>query len=165
MLGGLRFAELRERYGVDALSTFDEVQEPYTLTYDTTNHLSGLQLGLLLRTDGTARRLCFEGSVRGAVFGNRINHDFALDAPETGTLTGEADGTDAAFLGDVRISAIYRWSARFSLRAGYQLVGLTGVALSPQEVLETKLIPRTAQALGNGEVLFQGLTVGFEYHW
>jgi hypothetical protein len=165
MLGGLRFAELREHYGVDALKAFDEITEPYTLTYDTINHLSGLQLGLLFRTDATGRRLAFEGSVRGALLGNRVNHSYALDAPDTGTLIGRVDGSDAAFLGDVRCGAIFRWSSRFSLRAGYQLIGLTGVALSPEEVLATKLIPNTSQALSNGAVWFQGMTMGFEYHW
>ncbi|MFO0896733.1 MAG: hypothetical protein U0836_04810 [Pirellulales bacterium] len=165
MISGMRFAELREHYGVDALSTFIDQTERYTLTYDTTNHLSGLQLGLLFRTDATGRRLAFEGSVRGALMGNRVNHGYALNAPDTGLLAGRVDATDAAFLGDVRCGAIFRWSPRFSIRAGYQLIGLSGVALSPEEVLATKLIPNKSQALSNGATWFQGMTLGFEYHW
>jgi len=165
MITGLRFAELREHYGVDAMTTFLDEPAPYTLTYDTINHLSGLQLGLLLRTDSTARRLAIEASARGALLGNRVNHSYALDDPSIGALQGRIDGSDAAFLGDVRISAIFRWSPRFSIRTGYQLMGLTGVALSPEEVQETKLLTNSSKALTNGSTWFQGMTLGFEYHW
>ena len=165
MLTGLRIAELREHYGVDAQTTFLGEPAPYTLTYDTINHLSGLQLGLLFRTDATGRRVAWEGSVRGALLGNRVNHSYALDDPSTGTLQGRVDGSDAAFLGDVRFGAIFRWSSRFSIRTGYQLIGLTGVGLSPDEVLATKLVANTSQALTNGTAWFQGMTLGFEYQW
>ena len=88
------------------------------------------------------------------------------NVPANGGMGRNSDSA-AAFVGELGLTASYDIRCNLSLRAGYQLLFLDGVALAADQV------PNTGDLIGNNNtpvnvhtgnsLFFHGLHVGLEY--
>ena len=81
--------------------------------------------------------------------------------------SGRNDETSAAFLGELGLDAVYDVSCCLSLRAGYQLLFVAGVALAADQVPNTGNLaagsPNVPVSVDSSSLLYHGLNVGVEY--
>ncbi|HLY87663.1 MAG TPA: BBP7 family outer membrane beta-barrel protein, partial [Acetobacteraceae bacterium] len=130
----------------------------------TTNNLYGVQVGIdadILRFD----RFSLGGRATIGLFDNNARQSTGVSIekvvyPSTATANG------AAFVSEAGLQLKYRVTNGLSLKAGYEVLWLVGVALAPGQIEKTHAAPADVQALGvnhGSNVLFQGATFGLEY--
>lgn len=130
----------------------------------TTNNLYGVQIGV----GGTIfeyDRLSFDGRATVGLFDNHAVQSAGVSIqkivyPATATANG------AAFVSEASVQLKYRVLDGLSLKAGYEVLWLAGIALAPGQIEETHAAPSNVRALGvnhGSNVLFQGATFGLEY--
>jgi hypothetical protein len=79
-----------------------------------------------------------------------------------------AKDEDVAFIGEGGGEVIIEATERVTLRAGFQLLYINGVALAPEQFNPNFIPPpptRPTEVNTNGDVFYHGLTAGFEYMW
>ena len=139
-----------------------------TSSYDisTENYLYGLQMGGRLRR--TWRYWAVEFTGKAGVFLNDASQSqMATDFPNdfvVRELTG-SHGQNVAALGELGVSLIRPITDVWSLRIGYQALGVGGLALAPNQ-LDFNVAPASGSELHkDGWVFFHGLNLGVEACW
>ena len=78
-----------------------------------------------------------------------------------------ATANHAAFVGEAGLQLKYQVTTGLTVKAGYEVLWLDGIALAPGQIQETLTSARASvQALGvnsGSSVLFHGATAGLEY--
>ena len=70
-----------------------------------------------------------------------------------------------AFLGELTLSAAYQLNETWGLRAGYNLMWISGVALAPDQ-LDFSFTPTSGSQLSNsGSLFIHGASLGLEARW
>ncbi len=70
-----------------------------------------------------------------------------------------------AFVGELNLSAFYRLTDVWDLKAGYNLMWIDGLALAPDQ-LDFNFAPPNGNQLQNGGAMFlHGVNVGLEARW
>jgi hypothetical protein len=130
----------------------------------TTNNLYGVQLGL----DGKILefgRFSLDGRITIGLFDNNAEQSTGVSiAKVVHPTTATANGV--AFVSEASLQLKYRVMQGLSLKAGYEVLWLVGVALAPGQIKETFASPSVVRALGvnhGSNVLFHGATFGLEY--
>lgn len=169
-LAGFRYLDLREKLHIAGQR--DETGGTESGVYDirTIKQLCGGQLGARWRCWG--ERLGFEATGKLGVFGNAAEQEqYITDYPadQSGPfplrpVTG-ADGTEVAFVGDLNLTAIYRLNEVWSLRAGYNLIWISGVALAPDQVDFSGTLPAGEQLHSTGSLFLHGVSCGVKARW
>ena len=130
----------------------------------TTNNLYGVQVGI----DGTMLeldRFSVNGRVTIGLFDNRAVQSTGVSIEKV-VYPSAAAANGAAFVSEARLQVKYRVMDGLSLKAGYDVLWLVGVALAPTQIDQTHAAPADVRALGinhGGRALFQGATFGLEY--
>jgi hypothetical protein len=160
---GPRYLGLEEELNIRS-TDFDEGTSDYNVRAD--NDLYGVQIGG--RVERWTNRFGWEVTGRAGIFGNDVRQSqFVTDFPppfELRPRTG-ADGGRVAFVGDLSLSLTYRLTSRCSLRGGYNVMWVEGVALAPDQ-LDFTLTPTSGSGLNdNGGVFLHGAHVGVEARW
>ena len=76
-----------------------------------------------------------------------------------------ASGHAAAILGEIDLTLVRRISNMWSVRVGYNVIGLGGLALAPDQ-LDFTLTPSSGTGLAtNGFALYHGAYLGLEANW
>ena len=166
-LYGFRYFSLDERFNTSLISIL-----PTRTAFQTQNDLFGFQLG----TEACLWRNCgglhVDGITKAGIY---LNHAEAMvSATSVGSPRfnrfGRARDDRAAFVGELGVVAQYDVSCSLSVRCGYQLLLLDGVALGADQVPSTGEvslggIPITPIDLGvdRSSLLFHGFNVGLEY--
>ncbi len=164
-LGGVRWLSLDEEFNL--LST-DDQQSSTQYNVRTDNDLVGSQIGLRLR-----RWFCgkweAELESKAGVYANwseqeqYISPDFLAGAPFRSLRSDDDD--DIAFLGEVNFSMVRRLTRGMSVRGGYNLLWLEGIALAPDQIDLTNT-PTSGSVLNAGGSLFaHGFSLGGELTW
>jgi hypothetical protein len=142
-------------------------------TVDTTNALTGLQIGgdvWLCVLPG----LRLGSEAKAGVYGNHMNVNTTL-----GVTTADVDfieqqsGNDVAFVGQIDLLATYRINYQWTARFGYQFLYVDGVALAtnnfnPQPPALFSPAPATPRAPlfdDDGNVFYHGWFIGTEFMW
>jgi hypothetical protein len=167
VLAGFRWIELSEDFGV-LYETNPNIAGPSRYRVDVNNHLYGFQVGAdaLLWNNN-----CWlvDASVRAGVFGNNADQTTLEHYVEFGGLpaAGTASGTDTSFLGELEVTATRCLTDRLSLRLGYQMLWLEGVALAPNQIDNTNLSPPPGVVTLDTDSGFfaHGAFVGLEAVW
>ncbi len=73
--------------------------------------------------------------------------------------------TDVAFVGDMNLTAIYRWNDVWNLRAGRNLIWISGVALAPNQLDLSGAFPAGNQLDSDGDVFLHAVSLGVEAGW
>jgi hypothetical protein len=138
---------------------------------DTTNNLTGLQLGSDLW-------ICLlpgmrvGGELQAGVYGNHMNINTTAGSNLVPDVFRERLTTnDVSFIGQANLLATYRLNYQWSLRAGYQFLFVDGVALAAENFntappqLFFQASNRTPYINDNGNVFYHGWSVGAEFMW
>lgn len=126
-------------------------------TVYTNNDLYGAQIGgdFVIRPTG---RLLLSAEGKVGLYGNSVTTE-----TRTGGTASEVGGTQAAFVGEFNTNIVYHWTERFSIRGGYTLLYIDGVALAPENF--NTAAPATALLNANGDVFLHGVNAGAEWTW
>lgn len=133
-------------------------------TTGTTNNLYGVQVGV----DGTIfefDRFSLNGRVTMGLFENHADQSAGVSIQKI-VYPAKATANGAAFVSEASLQVQYRVTQGLSLKAGYEVLWLVGVALAPGQIQQTFAAPSDVRALGvnhGSNVLFQGATFGLEY--
>jgi hypothetical protein len=76
-----------------------------------------------------------------------------------------ASDNHAAFVGELGFTAVYQLSPHWSLRAGYQMLWLEGVAVAAEQVPAIDLLAGLAAVDTTGSPFYHGANVGLEFVW
>ncbi len=162
---GVRFLEWSERFnltGINAPNTFNPFSYSENLEAKTYNSMVGAQIGFGLRHDWVRLSTLF--NTKAALMGNFVYQSFS-NANSSLYLSGfpgfvpayDKSSTFAlASILDFSAIANYQFTPSFSLRGGYQLLYVSGLALAPAQL-------RTFDNF-NG-VLLHGPSAGLTYQW
>lgn len=168
LLAGVRWVNLSE----SLLSTLSPAtiagEAPFWVT-STSNNLLGLQLGAegkLWRRG----RFAIEGLVKAGMYDNIAEQTTAVSVIAKQVRSALAATNHAAFVGETGLRCTYQVTSHITLRAGYELTWLEGVALAPGQIQETytttRLFANAVQALGvnsDSGAFYHGATVGLEF--
>lgn len=192
LLAGFRWVQLDEAFRVVGADPF----LPLTfLRYrtQTENSLYGFQIGAeakilggggflsLDRLNHFPRRLGradllitgplrIDGFIKAGVFANHATQKSSGSGGVLGPAVTAGDSKDQpAFVGEVGVTGVCRLGNHFTLRAGYQAMWIEGVALAPDQIPFTDVLPiigaGTADLHATGGLLFHGLHLGLEARW
>ena len=161
----------------------------YNTQVDTANPYPN-QLNYLLQTDndlvgaqvGGDSMICFTprfklgGEAKAGLYGTRSKQATTanfIDNTGTGGIFQELErDTDVAFVGEAGISGIFKVTPRLSLKLGYQVLYVAGVAVAVDNFNTASPLPsggqpstRTALLDNDGDVFYHGANLGFEWTW
>jgi hypothetical protein len=142
LLAGARWFQFNEDYRIAA---FNGAGLPAQINYDlaTRNTLLGFQLGARNESCVTDR-LSLIGGTRVGLFNNRstARQCICTDVGDLAYLNGnpgaiydyEARRNSLAVLGELDMGVGYRFTQRLRATIGYRLIGVSGVALAPNQI-------------------------------
>jgi hypothetical protein len=151
LLAGFRWSLLREKYGLQATGINNSIS--YDLNTD--NNLYGFQIGADMKL---MQYGCFhlDGLVKAGIYDNRAEKSVLITNTESETVYNEAID-HAAFMGELGLQGCYQLTDRLTLRAGYQVMWIDGVALAPSQWGLGESID------AKNTVFYHGANAGFEY--
>jgi len=177
---GIRFFQFNE--GLQFATSHDYAQFGVTPTgemfydIDVDNQLYGGQIGF--RAEWTVSdRLSFHAGTKFGVYNNHIKHWSRIGGHNGAAVVvgGPNDGMvydvrsskdDIAFLGEFDLGMGYRFTQHWRLRAGYRLVGISGIALAPNQIpYNFAGIQDVVNVDSNGSMLIHGGYAGLEFMW
>jgi hypothetical protein len=141
-IAGARWFQFNEDYRIAA---FNAAATPAQINYDlaTRNTLLGFQLGARNESCLTDR-LSLIGGTRVGLFNNRstASQSIRTDAGDVAYLSGnpsalydfESERDSLAVLGELDMGVGYRFTQRLRATIGYRLIGVSGVALAPNQI-------------------------------
>ena len=131
----------------------------------TTNNLYGFQIGV----DGKIfelKNFSINALIKGGPYLNHASELTGVSLAKTVYESG-ASANRAAFVGEGGLQCKYQVTRAITLKLGYEVLWLSGVALAPGQIQETYTIaPATVYATGvnsHSHVLFHGVTAGLEF--
>jgi len=170
LLAGFRYVSLEEQAGMTWTCCSTSPTGPLTSSYlvQTSNNLFGGQIGTRGRRSWD--RWAVDGWAKAGVFGNveSQSQGAVIDPSGTTSVVRTARGsraTEAAFVGDINASLIYRLTSVWGIRAGYNLVWIEGVALAPDQWDFGTQTNAGTTLSGGGGVLLSGASLGLEARW
>jgi hypothetical protein len=137
---------------------------PYNVS--TRNNLFGAQIGN--RTRWTWENWAFEGWAKAGLFGNAQKQIQAPLYDYTGFQLREglsSTGGQAAFVGDINTSVVYRLTEVWGIRAGYNLIWIDGLALAPNQFDFTTDDGSGSRLAQGGGIFMHGANLGLEARW
>ncbi|HUT12756.1 MAG TPA: hypothetical protein VMY42_19830 [Thermoguttaceae bacterium] len=143
--------------------TVSELVAPFenALQVRSGNDLFGLLLGADFCIYNHAGPLRIEASTKLGIYGNSARQDIrssVLGPPIT------SSASEAAFSGELEITLSYQLANHIEIRGGYQLLGLGGVALAPDQIPGSDLSTGWATVQFN-RLLVEGGFVGVRLSW
>ncbi len=192
MLAGFRWLQLKENlqgtlppsdrteplWKIDSSSTLVDVARfethqgiPVTSGFppfwdtSTTNNLYGLQIGAEGKVFERGR-FSVGGLMKAGGYLNHAEESTGVSIFKV-VRPSSASSNTLAFLGEAGLHCEYQVTNRLSLKVGYEVVWIDGVALAPGQIQETyTTLPDIVSALGvntGSSVLYHGGTVGLKY--
>ena len=167
-LGGFRWAGFNDvaNLHVDASTTGGNNDGTYSIT--TNSQMLGPQIGF--KTKRRWNNWSTEGWAKTMLAGTFLNADSApIETLGSGGTTyrdqTSARDVGVGFIGDINYSIVRRLNRKWSLRAGYNLIWISGVALAPNQFDFTNT-PTSGKTLANtGNVFLHGANLGLEAKW
>ena len=160
---GFRYLTLDEQFNIRS-TDLEEGTGDYNIR--TQNDLFGGQIGG--RCGRSWGRLGVDATGKAGVFGNSSRQrQFVSDFPSPfllRPLTGD-EGGHVAFVGELGLSLRYQLSTAWTLRTGYNLMWIEGVALAPDQLDFTNTDTSGSHLASDGGVFLHGVNVGMEARW
>jgi len=167
---GMRYVRVDD----DAVYNTQGITGDLAYTVDADNDMFGAQFGMDSALRLTTRwTLSIFGEV--GVYGNRATQDSTIAINNAAIVLEEtASSRRASMVVEGGFLSTFKIVPRGTLRAGYQVVYIDGIALGSDSFnfqtggatpLGTALAGRQAFINDNGNAVYHGPTVGFEYTW
>jgi hypothetical protein len=165
MVGGF-WAGLEEQASLNVTCCPGDPASPYRV--QSSSNLIGGQVGIRRRTDW--QRFALEGTAKAGISGNALSQS---SGAITSTLAPGAtfrEPTTASMgsvglLSTINLTAIYRLTDHWGLRAGYNLIWLDGLALAPDQWDFTNTAASGTSLVGGGSLFLHGANLGVERRW
>ena len=166
VLCGAFWAGLEEAASLNVTCCQGDPPSPYRV--QTSSNLVGAQLGVRRRRDWD--RWALEGTAKAGLAGTILSQS---SGPITSTLAPgqifreptSATAGGVGLLSMMNVSAIYRLTDHWGLRAGYNLIWLDGVALAPDQWDFTNTPASGTSLVGGGCLFLHGANLGVERRW
>ena len=165
-LAGFRWAGLDESAGLTLTGGGNPLPGVYSLR--SSSNLFGGQLGGRGRMEW--ERWAVEGWAKAALCGTAMSQsqdpivDAAVPDPPIRPARASTEG-GVGFIGDINATLVYRLTETWGLRAGYNLIWLSGVALAPNQ-FDFGASSTSGSGLNGGAGLFlHGASLGLEARW
>jgi len=170
-LTGFRWVQWTEDLSLQSTAAvFEDVDRYATSTF---NDLYGWQVGAdsILLGLGTPWRL--EGIGKAGVYYNRAVQHSAWSTTDS-TIVPQSLGVGTwagrvAFVGELGVTGVHDLTDWLSIRAGYSIFWLGGLATAANQLDVQEICPTTLPASGatdtGGSVVVQGITLGLEARW
>jgi len=164
-LGGLRWAGFHD---IASLQPNGSISGPGAYTITTSSQMFGPQFGF--KTKRKWHKWALEGWAKATLAGTFLDSDSAPITTASGGAFQYRPQTSArdvgvGFVGDVNYSLVRRLNNRWSLRAGYNLIWLSGVALAPNQFDFSFTTASGSQLVDGGSVFLHGANLGLEAQW
>jgi len=136
----------------------------------TRNELWGAQIGGLFRCY-IEDRWWLDLSIKGAIFNNAALQQSWYQNIDSGGATHdyyhERSGCTTAYLGDLALTLVYRWSPWLTTRIGYQSMWVEGLALASENFHPplSILTLGPGQLVNTGKTVYHGIHAGVEFTW
>ena len=132
----------------------------------TTNNLYGFQVGVEGKILERGR-FSINGLIKGGPYLNHVSELTGVSLAKTVYESG-ASTNRAAFVGEGGLQCKYQVTSRITLKLGYEVLWLAGVATAPGQIRETYIFSnptgvQTHDISSNSNVLFHGATAGLEF--
>lgn len=160
---GFRFVALDEDF---SLIGSDSLEGTSSYDVSTNNYLYGLQMGGRMTQWRGPWAVRVTGKA-GLMLNDAGQRQTMTDFPDDFVVrqVPRVSGNSAAMLGEVELTLMRRITNVWSIRGGYSILGLGGLALAPDQ-LDFTLTPTSGTGLAtNGFALFHGAHLGLEAIW
>ena len=159
LLGGLRWLELEDAFQVAG----DTPYSPFASSVRGHNHLYGFQVGGDFRPLDPQRPFQIDVLGKAGIYGNAagMNNDYA----DLRNVSASAVAGQCAFVGELAVTASYRFTAHLAAQGGIELLWIDGVALAPRQTATTDFATGTAAVDASGSLFCDGASVGLELTW
>jgi hypothetical protein len=165
VLSGVRYLNMDDRILVNQLSATGGVDAAQQLAG--LNDLIGFQIGadaIVVRRG----RFSVDTLLKAGIYEDRAKNAFTYDSTSFGLhVASGASANNLAFCGEIGITLTYDLTERLSVRGGYQLLWLDGVALASQQP-SVNMYPGSGPATAvatTGDLFYNGAFAGMEYRW
>jgi len=174
-LMGVRYFSLEEHFGHSIRVNYTDPNPPnlpivgFTdYSVETVNSMTGFQLGGdLWTTMVPGVRVGIEG--KSGIYYNRADQSTLIQASSLAPPTRDELNIDTvAFVAELNLLGVYRFNENFSMKGGYQFLYVDGVALATENFNPGPPFVaggRNSAINHSGDVLYHGLTGGFEWMW
>lgn len=157
LLAGFRYIHLRDDLQISSQIGPAVVLDTYGI--DAVNNLYGFQLGSQVMV-GRWGRFQLDALVKCGVYLNDTEQTTHSSLTAIPAVTAHAD--TFATGGEAGLFGTYCITDCWSVRAGYQVLGLNGVTLAPEQLQESNLTTGLAGIDPNGSIFYHGATVGIQ---
>lgn len=171
VLFGVRYMDLPERFEYFSRSTTPLGTTSTNLVdVQTGNALVGPQIGTMFEFY-IENRWWVNVEGKAALCNNRTHQrtTYTVLSDVVGNLSveGERQEDTTAFVGDLSLTFVYRWSEHFSTRLGYQAIWVEGLALATDNFTrETSILREGPPRLNDsGSVVYHGPHAGITLSW
>ena len=164
-LGGFRWAGFNDVASLypDASVVIGNNDGTYSIT--TNSQMLGPQIGF--KTKRRWNNWSMEGWTKATLAGTFLNADSAPIITQASPVAyrpqASARDVGVGFIGDMNYSIVRRLNRRWSLRAGYNLIWISGVALAPNQFDFS--LNQSITLAGAGNVFLHGANLGLEAQW
>ena len=157
LLGGFRWINVNEILNTD-------IGGVATNRIDVDNQMYGLQLGLdtYLWSYG---RFSLEGYGKAGIYSNDSDGRSSSFGIVGAVPVVTASEDRAAFVGELALTGVYDISQRWSLRGGYQMLWLDGVALAPEQLDNMNIVTGVATLDVGQTAFYHGVNLAAEFRW
>jgi hypothetical protein len=161
LLGGFRYLNVSEQLEI---TPSDSVTAGGQYRISTGNNLFGAQIGA--RMGRQVGRLSWSITGKAGMFDNEVRQrQYVEDFPAFILRNTQTNSAQLAFVGDMNFSAGYRLNDVWSIRAGYNLMWIDGVALAAQQVDFTNTATSGTNVITKSGLFLHGVNVGLEARW
>ena len=180
---GLRYLRFGENFNFASDHTTnvfgDDVDEEMFYFIDVQNHLIGGQIGGRGEWFFCNGRLSLFAGAKAGIFGNHMTHQHfiggaagaaTVDLPGTPNdgvaIDIESNRDDLSFIGELDLGMGYAINHCWTFRAGYRVVGVSGIALSTNQIPNSfSDIEGVRNINSNGSLLLHGGYAGLELNY
>jgi len=144
------------------MTVTDALSPPRLFQGDLNNKMHGWQLGIegIIFQHG---RWEIEGGAKYGKYHNTAKFDAAFpQAGPAATFHAQQNGTASAR--EVWLGVNYSVTDNLAVRLGYQAMRIGGVALLPEQLDDLK-VPLLGELDMDGNTLYQGVNLGFQFNW
>ncbi len=163
---GFRYIEIGTDLNITAASFPAPFVETGAYTIHTTNRLFGGQVGGRVRR--TVNHFGFELTGKAGIYGNDADQNQSvIDFPNFPLRPATSvQANNVAFEGEFNLSGIFRINDVWSVKAGYSVMWIEGLALAPDQLdFNFAVNPSGNTLTSDGGMFIHGANIGLEARW
>lgn len=171
LIAGLRFFDMNEDFnwtadGIGSDPNTGDQGELGVVQTTTDNDMLGTQLGFTWARESARWSLGMKA--KGGMYVNIIDvrSSASIPIPTDDSFTeidSVLDSEDIGFVGEAALLGKYHIQPNFSLRAGFEVLYITGTALAPHQI---SFVPGgPSRVVATGDPVYLGGIIGFEGYW